>query len=241
MPLRILHTNDLHGKLSPEIESSLAKLRKECDFYFDSGDAVAAGNLGICRNPDPVWDAFARLNCTAGGCGNREFHISESGFRSKLKGCRHPILAANLDWNGKPRKPLLDFASDTPLPTYLKIDRVGIVGVMVPMVTRRMAARHVSAFINTDPIGAAASAAGQFRNECDLMICISHLGLQRDRLLAERAPYFDIILGGHSHDALPEPQRVGGSWICQGGSHAKYCGVYVWDGGRLTGGLVPLR
>ncbi len=40
------------------------------------------------------------------------------------------------------------------------------------------------------------------------LIALSHLGLPHDRLLAERVPRLDLILGGHSHDTLPEPEYV---------------------------------
>jgi 2',3'-cyclic-nucleotide 2'-phosphodiesterase (5'-nucleotidase family) len=43
--LRILHTNDLHGTLGGACMERLRLLREECDLYFDSGDAIKAGNL----------------------------------------------------------------------------------------------------------------------------------------------------------------------------------------------------
>jgi len=37
----------------------------------------------------------------------------------------------------------------------------------------------------------------------DLVIALTHLGLEEDRLLARRIPGIDVICGGHSHDLLP--------------------------------------
>jgi 2',3'-cyclic-nucleotide 2'-phosphodiesterase (5'-nucleotidase family) len=52
----------------------------------------------------------------------------------------------------------------------------------------------------------------------------------------------DILFGGHSHSVLDHPVRVGSCWVCQGGSHARYVGLYEYDlgSGALTGGLREL-
>jgi 5'-nucleotidase len=55
-----------------------------------------------------------------------------------------------------------------------------------------------------------------FKNEqkCDLVICLSHIGYDykdepnkiSDKILAAKTENIDIILGGHTHTFLPEPQ-----------------------------------
>lgn len=241
MPLRILHTNDLHGKLDEKAELSMKPLRSECDFYVDSGDAVRSGNVGIPLSADSVWQHFRKLRCSAGTCGNREFHISEKGFRAKIKGCCHPLLVSNLEWNGRPRRPLQSDWPDSPLRKSIVLNKVGFIGVMLPMVTQRMAARHISAFINTNPIDAVRREAKKLAPNCECVICISHLGLARDLKLAEAVPQLSLILGGHSHEAIEKPVRVGNCWVCQSGSHARFAGVYEWDGALKSAQLIRLK
>ncbi|HTD32958.1 MAG TPA: hypothetical protein VK665_04820, partial [Candidatus Elarobacter sp.] len=47
-------------------------------------------------------------------------------------------------------------------------------------------------------------------------------GLRHDRLLAQRVPRLELILGGHSHDTLSEPEVVNGVPIVHAGPYAKY-------------------
>src|SRR5438045_3393287 len=96
MNLRILHTNDFHGKLNAEREAKLADLRGDCDLYFDCGDLITTGNLSIPLKADEAWPRLARLHCTASVLGNRETHLVQSAFAKKLEGHTHPILCANL-------------------------------------------------------------------------------------------------------------------------------------------------
>ncbi|MCH8274648.1 MAG: metallophosphoesterase [Armatimonadetes bacterium] len=248
MRLTVLHTSDLHGGLDEAAAGRLAELAAQADLYFDCGDAVKSGNVAIPFRPDPVWERLARAGCRAGVPGNREFHVSSVGFRKKLYGCGHPELAANLRWNGRARRPLQPHASNTefrlrpndPLPSGMRIGRVGVFGLMVPMVTPRMKARSVSAFLNDPPVEAARACVEELRSGCDLLICLSHIGLKNDRRLATEVAGIDLILGGHSHDALDEPERVGDTWICHCGSHARFAGRYVWDGGLTNAHMIRL-
>lgn len=241
MPLRILHTNDLHGKLSDKAECALKQLRAECDLYFDSGDAIRTGNVGVPLVQDHVWDALRRLRCSAGTCGNREFHVSEKVFRAKIKGCCHPLLVANLHWNGPVRSPLQPDWPESPLRKSIVLESVGVIGVMVPMVTNRMAARHVSSFINSNPISAVAAEVEMLKPKCNGLICVSHLGLRRDVELAREVPQLNLILGGHSHDALDKPVQVGNTFVCHAGSHGRFAGVYEFDGTLTRAELIQLH
>jgi 2',3'-cyclic-nucleotide 2'-phosphodiesterase (5'-nucleotidase family) len=54
------------------------------------------------------------------------------------------------------------------------------------------------------------------------LIALSHLGLRHDRILAERVPRLDLILGGHSHDTLPAPEVVAGVPIVHAGPYGAF-------------------
>lgn len=218
----------------------LADLRKSADLYFDSGDAVRAGNVGVPIGVEPVWSHLERLRCTAGVPGNREFHVLSRAFRSKLRGLRHPLLAANLHWNGRERRPLQDYGQDDPLQGHTVFGEVGVFGVMVPMVTQRMAARRISAFVNSDPVDAARACVEALRPSAKIVVCLSHCGLKTDRRIARDVDGIDIVLGGHSHDLLDPAERIGNTWICQTGSHARHAGIYTLRDGRLESRIFEL-
>ena len=73
---------------------------------------------------------------------------------------------------------------------------------------------------------------------CDAVVVLSHLGYRQDLALAASVPGIDLILGAHTHTLLHEPEKIGSTWICQGGSHARFYGYYEFIPGiGLTGGL----
>src|SRR6266849_1023606 len=56
----------------------------------------------------------------------------------------------------------------------------------------------------------------------DVVVLLSHNGIAVDMKLASRVSGLDVILGGHTHDGLPEPLRVGRTLIVNSGSHGKF-------------------
>ncbi|MBE6069830.1 MAG: bifunctional metallophosphatase/5'-nucleotidase, partial [Clostridium lundense] len=50
-----------------------------------------------------------------------------------------------------------------------------------------------------NPLDTIARDVSQLRDEVDLVIVMSHLGLPMDRQLAETVPGIDLIIGGHTH------------------------------------------
>lgn len=234
MKVSFLHTNDFHGKLDDSIFAMLSELRSQADFYFDSGDAIKAGNLGIPLQIDPVWEQFENLKCTASVLGNRETHPLRMAFEKKLEGHKHPLLAGNLV-----AKDGTEF-----LPKSLILNhqgfKIGVISTMVAMVTSRMRTQAASAFLWDEPIGAAMKLARDLRPSVDLLVALTHIGFRQDQLLAQQCGDIDIIFGGHSHTVLEHPVKENQTWIVQGGSHGRFAGVYQWSDGNLTGSLVPL-
>lgn len=234
MVLRILHTNDLHGHLSAERCLSLSEVRTTCDLYFDSGDAIKSGNLAIPLRQEEVWSRFDQLELTAFCPGNRESHIIGAGFDAKMKGRQVPTLCAN--WHD--RSGALIFQESMILD--VKGVKVGVLGVMVPMVTTRMKTQGLSSYLWSPPIESAQKVSRELRPKVDLLICLSHIGLTQDRRLAEACPELDLILGGHSHHVLDPPEVVSDVPILQAGSHGRFYGIAEWnsDSGAITSRLV---
>jgi len=59
----------------------------------------------------------------------------------------------------------------------------------------------------------------------DVVVLLSHNGMDVDLKLASRVKGLDIILGGHTHDAIPQPVIVNQTWVTNAGSHGKFLAV----------------
>jgi 2',3'-cyclic-nucleotide 2'-phosphodiesterase (5'-nucleotidase family) len=240
--LTILHTNDFHNKLTPEKAEKIRRLKAESQnpLLLDCGDAIWAGNIYFRPNGEPVLELMNGAGYDAMTMGNREFHFMESGLRAKLGWAQFPVLCANI----RTTRPNVDLPV-LPYTTFsVEGKRVLVFGLTVPMITERMLVRKFSAYVFDHPLDAAASLVPELRSKADLLIAVTHIGLQMDRELAERVPGIDVIVGGHTHAKLSEPERVGGTAIVQAGWFAHFIGrTRVEFGGgqaKVSGELLEL-
>ncbi|MEG3641406.1 thiosulfohydrolase SoxB [Magnetococcus sp. PR-3] len=74
-----------------------------------------------------------------------------------------------------------------------------------------------------------------------VVVLLSHNGMDVDLKLASRVTGIDVILGGHTHDAIPKPSEVknpeGVTLVCNSGSNGKYLSRMDLDvaDGKLKG------
>lgn len=79
--------------------------------------------------------------------------------------------------------------------------------------------------------------------EC--VVCLSHNGFDVDKSMASKVTGIDVILSGHTHDALPEPVLVGETIVVASGSNGKFVSRVDLDiqNGRMMGfrhKLIPI-
>lgn len=213
MRLALLHTSDAHNRWNEAFVSLLRARKAQHDaLLLDSGDAIRAGNIAVPLRPEAAWDWMRAAGYDAMTLGNREFHLTRAGFAAKTRGAPCPLLCANL----RPKSP------DTPMPvqpvwrTEHRSVRVAVLGLTVPMITPRMKVAAFSAYLFDPPLEVARQWVARLRPETDLLIALTHIGIQHDRRLAEACPDLDLILGGHSHTPTEAPEQIGGVWL----SHA---------------------
>jgi 2',3'-cyclic-nucleotide 2'-phosphodiesterase (5'-nucleotidase family) len=242
--LVILHTNDLHGRLSDAQIGRLRALKDDAGphvLLLDAGDAVSSGNITFRPGGEPVLERMSDAGYDAMAVGNREFHFTQTGFSAKTGLARFPVLCANVRAR--------DEAAGLPVQasiirTMRSGLRVGLFGLTVAMITERMLVRKVSAFVFDDPLRVAERIVPELRGDCDLLICLSHIGIAQDHRLAATVAGIDLIVGGHTHATLEHGDVECGTFIVQAAAHAKLVGRVDIDlkegGAAFAAKLIPL-
>lgn len=81
----------------------------------------------------------------------------------------------------------------------------------------------------------------QLRKEVDIVVCLSHLGITEDELLAEECPEIDVIFGSHTHHTLPNGKFINGVLLTGGGKFGQYTGHLVIEYDKKTREIVEKR
>ena len=116
--------------------------------------------------------------------------------------------------------------------------RVGVIGQAFPYIP----ISHPRRFVPDLTFGIKEDAVQRLVNELrddkkvDLVVLLSHNGITVDLKLAARVSGLDVILGGHTHDALAAPIVVGRTLVVNSGSHGKFLSRLDLDvrGGRVA-------
>jgi len=237
--LTILHTNDNHSTLFPygpqdgwggiaRVSSLIKELkyRRQNVLVLNSGD-VFVGTFEFNKYlgyPElKIMEGLYDAMCL----GNHEFDLGLEALLGVVSGqigggrpVALPILCANVNLEGMPA--LKNFVRP-----YI-VKRVGRLRVGLTAVVEANPIDYspgVSALLS-DPFQAAGQAAFMLRNveQTDIVVCLSHLGKNYDVMGLSQVPGIDIIIGGHSHDALFEPILANGKIIVQAGEFGHYLG-----------------
>lgn len=251
-PIRItiLHTNDIHGRVLPggDVETGLVALgrtiRQERDRARGRGEAVLLldggdmwkGSLTADLTDGEVLAAWMNhVGYDAAVLGNHEFDHGVEVAKRLVGLTEFPVLGANIldeattrtaAWVGASARP-----GDVPGQVALRsIEqdgariKVGIVGLTTRH-TRRLTVDGATRGLTFADEAETLERILDSLPNLDLVVVLSHAGIETDRKLATRfQDRVHVIVGGHSHTTLPKGEQVDGVLICQAGDYARYLG-----------------
>jgi len=114
--------------------------------------------------------------------------------------------------------------------------KVGLFGIIGKDAIRLLAETGGMQF--SDQHEAAHQAVAELKEQgADVIVCLSHCGVEEDRELARKVPGINVIVGGHCHTALHEPVVEGNTVIVQADSLGRYLGQLELAYDRSTGRL----
>lgn len=138
--------------------------------------------------------------------GNHEFDYGMENMARLFRLARFTVVCANYGVAGTQLEGLVK--------PYTIIERnglrIGIFGVS-PKIEGLVQADKCVGVTFKDPVTAANEVAAKLKLEenCDAVICLSHLGIDYDRTkLVPQTRHIDVVLGGHSHTFMKEPEMV---------------------------------
>lgn len=225
----IYHTSDIHAKL--EFGERLAEVVEPGALLVDSGDALAGSSVFYVADEEVIAE-LSMAPYSAMAVGNREFHYLYGLFRARAKKLPAPLVCSNL----------IDLRQRTPVfQREITLDcfgtQVRILALLVPQYRTGSGWEMVFGWRFLSPDAALGELlGGENAQKGPLLqspspqarqmptIVLSHLGLAADRELAAKWPAISAILGGHSHEALWQPDMVNNIPIAHPGAYAAHVG-----------------
>jgi 2',3'-cyclic-nucleotide 2'-phosphodiesterase (5'-nucleotidase family) len=212
--IRLYHTSDLHDRrgFAPAL---LALRAQRPGLLFDCGDSLR-GSQTVYRRREPIVAEIDAAGYDAQAIGNREFHYLFGLLRARAARMHHPLICSNLlDVKGRS----LPFARSLVLERDgVKIHLLGLLIMQYPVGSKWERVFGWRFLAPWDAVGEYAATIPRG----EMLVVLSHIGLSLDRILAERVPRIDIVLGGHSHDTLYRPEVVNGVPIVHAGPYGRY-------------------
>jgi 2',3'-cyclic-nucleotide 2'-phosphodiesterase (5'-nucleotidase family) len=234
----ILHTNDIHGRTDgiARVATVVDRIRAEHSdipvLYFDLGDVEESTvALSSLTKGAAMHRLLSAAGCDAAAIGNAALLSYGAGvLQDEAAFARYPLLMANLRrGDGSPipgtePRYLLQTGSLT----------LGLVGITTDMPELGNIYESLMKLSILPPASTVREHCAALRqNGAGAVILLSHMGLALDRQLAgDLQGEVALILGGHTHDLLPDGERIGEVAIAQAGEYAQHIGRVdaLWDG-----------
>lgn len=215
--LHIVAANDMHATLDnmPRLAAIVDSLRAidKATLVFSAGDN-RTGNPVNDLYPIPTYPMTALMNLIgfdASAIGNHEFDSKQAGLAKVVNSSNFPYLCANMK-----AAPALGIQVEPYHIFVVDGIRIGVLSV-VELGSRGIPGAHPD-FLKGFTFEQPAEVIRKYewlRNEVDVYILLSHVGFEDDVKLAELFPYFDLIIGGHSHTQLEGGEMHHGVLVTQ--------------------------
>lgn len=228
MKLRILHTNDIHSRFENygKIVTKIREMKNDDTIILDAGD----------------FNDFMRIELE-GTCGKAGVELLDAA------GCSALAVGNNETFKGIDMLSDMAYAGSVSFLScnLYKSDLSPILGLKPSIIIEKGGARVL--IIGTSPLlgvfyemmgmttidykEAIKRELNENRGNYNISILLSHLGITEDRDIAGTMEGIDIIIDGHSHILMDEPEIIKNTIINQSGLYGEYLGVLdiEYDGG----------
>ncbi|OFZ69672.1 MAG: hypothetical protein A3K03_13925 [Bdellovibrionales bacterium RIFOXYD1_FULL_44_7] len=238
-PLQIIHTNDLHSHFEKgenptrghyaAVKAVIDRLKADADdkiietLVVDSGDFSEGSQFYLADKGELSWKAMNLMGYDAVVLGNHDYLAGPLALDRILKNASPDFFLLGANVKNKNVRPRARIERNG--------DWVSIIGLTTdsPDYSWRLGEKLI-----TSPKKSVEKLVPKYRKDSHFVIALSHLGLSADRKLVRETKGIDLIIGGHSHDALYvpvfEPAKDGAKVpIVQAGQNGEYVGDLLVD------------
>ncbi|MDR2084680.1 MAG: metallophosphatase [Bacteroidales bacterium] len=227
--LVILHTNDMHSQVETfddnaggyragnggmvRISTYVNKVRAEEQnvIVLDAGDFSQGSPYYNLFSGRTEIDMMNAIGYDVATFGNHEFDLGMDNLLELIELADFPFVNANYDFSATVLK--------NHVKPYIIIEksglRIGVFGLGVSLKGFTFE-KNIKGIVYKNTFEVANELSDLLKNklDCDLVICLSHLGFGDDEgkindyALARQSEFIDVIIGGHSHTFLEKPQEA---------------------------------
>ncbi|SDX53386.1 5'-nucleotidase [Lutibacter oricola] len=225
--ITILHTNDTHSHIEPfdinhhnypnmggvaRRATLVENIRKENPntLLLDAGDIFQGTPYFNYYGGEIEFKLMSMLKYDAATIGNHDFDNGIDGLYAQLPNAKFDFVSSNYNF----KNTVLD-THVKPYKIFNKSDiKIGVFGIGIELkglVDNKL--YKETKYLNPVEIAQDMSRILKEDEQCDLIICLSHLGYHYtekhskidDLTLASKTKNIDLIIGGHTHTFLPKP------------------------------------
>jgi len=186
----------------------------------DAGDTFGDQLLANLEKGEPTMRMMNALGYQFMALGNHDFEYTAEQTRRLQGMVNFPMRAANAIVKGTGQS----FLGDPTAVITVGGLRVGLLALAYHNTDQTGSKDNTMELTFGSGIDAARRYVPALRQRSDIVVVVSHQGTVVDSILGARVPGIDLIVGGHSHDEITPPRRVGGAWMVQALSDASALG-----------------
>ena len=228
--ITILHTNDVHSHIDPFPKNdplnpsgggviaranliNLIKKGNPHTLVLDAGDVFQGTPYFNFFGGELELKLMSKMGYNASTLGNHEFDNGMEKLSKVLKHANFSFLNSNYTLKNTPLENKIKSHE------IFKINgiKIGVFGLGIELegLVEKKLYKGVK-YLNPIEISKDISDDLKYNHNCDLIICLSHLGfsyskdknIMCDLILAKQTKNIDLIIGGHTHTFLDEPVKV---------------------------------
>ena len=232
--LTIFILNDIHGQIDnfAKVKFLVDEEKKKTNVLLTSAGDIFSGNPIVDNYPQkgfPIIDLMNRVGFDVSVLGNHEFDYGEANLKERMEQANFDWVCANVQTDASvipQTSPFTTISVDNLKITFLGlVETDGKENATIPSTHPW----RVKNLVFDRPENVVANYANiKDEENADLLIALTHIGYSKnggklgDYQLATQFPFFDVIIGGHSHSKIDEV--VNGIPVFQAGSYLNHIG-----------------